>query len=80
MSLIQTGISKFVVIQSNSRLLIEFSCNLKTLYYNLQCKLNNSLVLEVSQVPNTSLNKRSKAMSKVLKVVFAAFESGVCSF
>ena len=30
--LIQAGISKFVVIQSNSRLLIKFSCNLKTLY------------------------------------------------
>ena len=28
---------------------------------------------EVSKVSNTLLNKRSKAMSKVLKVVFAAF-------
>ena len=32
-----------------------------------------SKVSKVSQVSNTLLNKRSKAMSKVSKVVFAAF-------
>ena len=31
-------------------------------------------MLEVPKVSNTLLNKRSKAMSKVLKVVFVAFK------
>ena len=39
MSLIRSIISKFVVIQSNSKLLIKFSCNSKTSYENLHCNL-----------------------------------------
>ena len=62
MALIQSFNSKFVVIQSNLRLLIEFSCNLKTSYLNPQCRSNN---FDVG-------GKRSKGMSVILKVVFMA--------